>query len=193
MIGITAALVMIAGGIAWLNRGQYQQADRLDKTWKVIIDPAVRVAMFRKEIIDSAERRIKAIPDGEGRYQKEDEIRRERDLQLLQIGKLELLIQGISAGDGSEVAERAIEILDGKDPDRTQKAIDYLDRHTESTLEALRRNKNQFEDSQSDAKELHAIQQRKLLHELNLKAGLLETKLEWESALKLRNCTLGEL
>ncbi len=229
LVAVSAALVLIAGGIVWLNQGQQQQVktivdqtssieaarkaqqelaksveDTQQKTAKQIestgqktkegiqavvenavnelTNPIILAERIRKEIHATAEEKIKALPDEKGRGRLVAEIEKERDLALGRVDDLIKLIQeGLKEG-ASPVFQRAAEILQ---KEGTDEALTYLESRRPSTLETARRHAEQAKTAQTRAdaeKELR----NKSLQALVLEAELLETKLQWQPALKLR-------
>ncbi|MFM9961776.1 MAG: tetratricopeptide repeat protein [Planctomycetaceae bacterium] len=149
---------------------------------KELTNPGVLADRIRKEIHATAEAKIEALPDQKGRGRLVAEIEKERDLALGRVDDLIKLIQeGLKQG-ASPVFQRAAEILQ---KEGTDAAIEYLESRRPSTLETARRHAEQAKTAQGRAdaeKELR----NKSLQALVLEAELLETKLQWQPALELR-------
>ena len=215
MVGITAALVLIAGGIAWINLGQQKQSKVLTDTQQTLLttvadahqstsaqiqatgqqttseinaavqelkDPTALAESIRQEIRQSAEAKIKALPDEKGRGKQIAEIEKERDLALGRVDDLIKLIQeGLKEG-ASPVFQRASEIMQNEG---TDEALAYLESSRPSTLETVRRQNEQIKSSAARL-EAEKEERNKTLQALMLEAELLETKLQWKPALQLR-------
>ena len=172
-----------ADQIAAAQKQTEEHVDRsLEKVVQVLANPAVLADRIRKEIHATAESKIKTLPDEKGRGRLVAEIEKERDLALGRVDDLIKLIQeGLKEG-ASPVFQRAAEILQ---KEGTDAAIEYLESSRPKTLETARRHAEQAKTAQARAdaeKELR----NKSLQALVLEAELLETKLQWQPALELR-------
>ncbi len=154
----------------------------IEKVAQVLANPAVLANRIRKEIHATAEAKIKALPDEKGRGRLIAEIEKERDLALGRVDDLIKLIQeGLKEG-ASPVFQRAAEILQ---KEGTDEALAYLESRSSSTLETAERQAKQVKQSQARV-ESEKEQLKRTLQAMVLNAELLETKLQWASALKLR-------
>ena len=208
MIGVSAGLLVIAFGILWLGGGLHgllasvkeaqkktveQLAASGDKTTKELkevvesaikelTNPSVLAEQIRKEIHATAEARITTLTDEQGRGRKIAEIEKERDLATGRVDDLVKLIQeGLKEGP-SPVFQRAADILQ---KEGTDEALAYLESRRKSTLDDARRHAEQAKTSLARAESEKELR-NKSLQALVLEAELLESKLQWEPAIKLR-------
>jgi tetratricopeptide (TPR) repeat protein len=208
MVGVSAALVLIALGIGWLSgsmldlfrsveEGQKKTEEQIiasgQKTKeeltsviksavKELTNPSVLAERIRKEIQATSEVKIDALPDAQGRGRKIVEIEKERDLALGRVDDLIKLIQeGLKEG-ASPVFQRAADILQKEGIDE---ALTYLESRRESTWDDARRHADQAKTAEARAESERELR-NKSLQALVLEADLLESKLQWEAALKMR-------
>lgn len=204
MIGVSAALILIIGGVVWLMRGQpelkksIQEAakntakqievtgektkEELEKSLKELANPAALAERIRKEIHATAEEKIKALSGQPGQGRKIAQIERDRDVAAGRIDDLIKLIQeGLDEG-ASPVFQRAADLLQ---TDGTEEALAYLERRRESELDSARRHANQVKSAQARAESEKELRNRSL-KAIVLEAELLESKLKWEEALQRR-------
>ncbi len=188
-----AALMLSSVGIGLYVARQQQETEKRiehaqDNIVQALTDPATLAETIRKQIHATADDKIKMLPDVRGRWQKVAEIEKERDLALGRVDDLIKLIQdGLKEG-ASPVFQRATEILQ---KEGTDEALAYLESSRPSTLELARRHADQAKTAQARA-EVEKVQRNKTLQALVLEAKLLETKLQWQAALELRE-QVGEL
>ena len=201
MIGVSVVLLLIAAGVLWLTRSQgevqrniVKQIDEAGKKTQEgvnnvikeavgkLANPVVLAERIRKEIHATSEAKINALPDQPGRGRMIAAIEKERDLAL---GRVEDLIQLIQEGlkeDASPVFQRAADILQ---KEGTDEALAYLESRRQSTLDDARRHADQAKASEDKAKAERELR-NKSLQPLVLEAELLESKLKWDDAMKLR-------
>ena len=157
-------------------------AETQQETVRQLTDPAALAETIRKQIKATAEEKIKALPDEPGRGQLIAEIEQERDLALGRVDDLIKLIQEELQAGASPVFQRAAEILQ---KEGTDAALAYLDSSRPSTLDTARRHADQTKTVQARA-DAEKEQRNNALQALVLEAELLETKLQWQPALQLR-------
>lgn len=204
MIGVTAALVLIIGGVAWLMRGlpelatSIKEAEKntgkqieaagektkqeLEKSFKELANPAALAERIRQEIFATAEAKIKTLSGGQGQGLKIAQIEKERDLAVGRIDDLIKLIQeGLDEG-ASPVFQRAADLLQ---KEGTEEALTYLESRREAELDSARRHANQVKSAQARAESEKELRNRSL-KAIVLEAELLESKLKWDEALNRR-------
>ncbi|MFN0021783.1 MAG: tetratricopeptide repeat protein [Pirellulaceae bacterium] len=204
MIGVTAALFLIIGGVAWLMRGQPEIAKsiieaekntakqiedagektkkEIEKSTKELTNPSALAERIRLEIYATAEKKIKALSGEQGQGRKIAQIERERDLAAGRIDDLIRLIQeGLDEG-ASPVFQRAADLLQ---IEGTEEALTYLESRREAELDSARRHANQVKSAQARAEAERELRNRSL-KAIVLEAELLESKLKWEDALNRR-------
>ena len=144
-------------------------------TVRQLTDPVALAASIRKQIEAAAQAKIAELPDEKGRWRKVAEIERERDVQIGRVDDLMRLIQdGLKEG-ASPVFQRATEILEQEGIDE---ALTYLENQRPATLETAKRH--------AERAAAEKEQRNRALQALLLEADLLETKLNWQHALDLR-------
>ena len=218
MIGITAALVLIAGGVSWNQWSQLKQRQEQQRqaalaaqkakeqheqttaqiaatgqktqeqmqevvsAVKELTNPVVLAERIRKEIHTAAEEKIKALPDERGRGRLIAAIEKERDLALGRVDDLIKLIQeGLKEG-ASPVFQRAAEILQ---TEGTDAAIEYLESRRPSEVQEALHHAERAKSLVGQANAEKELRNRHL-QSLVLQAELLESKLQWQPALQLR-------
>jgi tetratricopeptide (TPR) repeat protein len=204
MVGVTAALILIIAGVAWLMRGQPELAksikeaerntakqievagektkEELDKSMKELANPAALAERIRKEIHATAEEKIKALSGQPGQGRKIAQIERDRDVAAGRIDDLIKLIQaGLDEG-ASPVFQRAADLLQ---TEGTEEALTYLESRREAELDSARRHANQVKNAQARAESEKELRNRSL-KAIVLEAELWESKLQWDEALKRR-------
>ena len=204
MMGVTAALVLLIGGVAWLAWGLPKLAksiqeveqktaeqiratgertkEELEKSIKELANPAVLAERIRQEIFATAEQQIKALSGEPGQGRKIAQIERERDLAAGRIDDLIKLIQEGLAEGASPVFQRAADLLQ---KEGTEEALLYLQSRRESEMETARRHADEVQLAQARAESERELRNTSL-KALVLEAELLESKLQWDQALQLR-------
>ncbi len=208
MIGVTTCLIMIGVGIVWLGGGlrdlltsvkdgqkkteeqidvsgqrtKIELKQALENAVKELTNPDALAERIRLEIQATAEAKINALPDEQGRGRKIAAIEKERDLAAGRVDDLVKLIQeGLREG-ASPVFKHAADILQ---KEGTDEALVYLESRRQATLVDARRHAEQANAAQGRAESENELR-NKSLQSLILEAELLESKLQWEPALKLR-------
>ena len=155
---------------------------RVFETLSEFATPGVLAERIRREIRITADKQIKDLPEDSGRWKSLAEIENQRDIALKRVDNLCKLIEEQLKEGASLVFQRAAEILQ---KEGTDAALAYLGSRRASTLETAR-----LHAAQAKAAQLHADAEKeernKSLQGLVLEAELLQTKLQWEPLLKLR-------
>ncbi len=200
--GIGTALVLMAGGIAWLDLEQNKQVKRIDEAKSVqqelaktvvdadesihpavheLNDPAALAGSICQAIRQTSEKEINALLAQNGPQGLVEVYESHRDRTLGRVDDLIKWIQVSLKEGASPVFQRASDLLQ---KDGTDEALAYLKRKRTSIVETARRLNGQIKLS-LDRVEAEKEERNTTLQSLMLEAELLEIKLQSDPAIAL--------